>query len=147
MDEIPPLRPADQMPPILNDRDLHERWRALMGELGFDDRTLWVTFIEPDGTMVPHIVQVVDLPAYPTGDNLDALVEMCVRALDGIGSEAGFATLLSRPGTSILTDSDRAWAVGTAAAARERGVRTYPMHLATDQAVRVLAPDDLIGAA
>ncbi|MDN5856542.1 MAG: hypothetical protein L0K86_27635 [Actinomycetia bacterium] len=47
MNDIPPLLPADQMPPIRNERDLHERWRALMGELGFSGRTLWVTFVLP----------------------------------------------------------------------------------------------------
>ena len=147
MNDIPPLQPADQMPPIHNERDLHERWRALMGELGFADRTLWVTFIMPDGMMFPHIVQVAELPAHPTGDNLDALIEMCVREFEDSGDDITVAMLLSRPGTDVVTDSDRAWATGISAAARARAVRAYPMHLANDQAVRILAPDDLIGAA
>ncbi|UYM03807.1 hypothetical protein [Solicola gregarius] len=137
----------DQLPPIRTPRDLHARWRTLMGELGFSDRTLWVTFLEPDGAMVPHIVQVAELPTYPTAPNLDSLIEVCGRELDILGAGAAVAMLLSRPGHDVLTDADRAWGAGIAATARAHDVRAHPLHLANDEAVRVLAPDDLIGAA
>lgn len=141
-------RPApDQLPPIRTLRDLHARWRDVLGELGFADRKLWVIFIETDGSMFPHIVQVAEVPAYPTPSNLDSLIEICGRELEMLGEGSSVAMLLSRPGHDALTDSDRAWGAGIAAAARSQGVRAHPMHLANDEAVRVIAPDDLIGAA
>lgn len=147
MDDIPPLLPAEQMSPIRNGLDLHERWRALLGELRFEDRKLWITFLEPGGMMVPHVVQVAEPPTHPTGDNLDALLEMCEREMEWFGPGGSVAILLSRPGHDAVTESDRAWAIRTATAARDHGIHAHPMHIATHAAVRVLAPDDLIGAA
>ena len=147
MNDIPPLMPADQMPPIHNERDLHERWRALMGELGFSGRTLWVAFVLPDAMMFPQIVQVVDTPTYPLEADLEGLMNLCSHASETLDDDLKVAILLSRPGSAEVTDSDRAWANGIAACAARHAIRAYPMHLATDQAVRVLAPDDLMGAA
>ncbi|HLR84190.1 MAG TPA: hypothetical protein VK059_04530 [Nocardioidaceae bacterium] len=147
MNDIPRLPSADHMSAIRNERDLHERWRALMGELGFSGRTLWVTFVLPDGIMFPHIVQVAETPTYPADADLDGLLWLCGQAFEVVGDDVTVAMLLSRPGSAGVRDSDRAWASGIVAAARARSIRTYPLHLATDEAVRVIAPDDLIGAA
>ncbi|MDN5851574.1 MAG: hypothetical protein L0K86_01790, partial [Actinomycetia bacterium] len=104
-------------------------------------------FVLPDGMMFPHIVQVADTPTYPAEADLDGLMHLCADAFDVVGDDTTVALLLSRPGSAVVSDSDRAWATGISATARARSIRAYPMHLATDQAVRVLAPDDLIGAA
>ncbi|UPK75946.1 hypothetical protein MU582_04730 [Nocardioidaceae bacterium SCSIO 66511] len=146
MDETTPHPMPDDIPAILTPLDLHTCWTMLMGELGFAERKLWIIFIEPDGLVVPHIVQIADLPAYPSAPNLDSLMELCARQLEYLRDD-GIAMLLSRPGPDVLTDSDRGWAAGIATTAREHGVRVYPTHLANDEAVRVFAPDDLIGAA
>ena len=147
MNEIPPSEPADSLPQIHNDRDLYECWRIMLGELGFTERTLWVAFILPDGTVIPHVVQVAEAPQFPSVEDITALYAMCTRELAYFGSEASIALLLTRPGADVVTDSDRAWGVSMANASRTTGIRTHPLHLASDKALRVLAPDDLIGAA
>jgi hypothetical protein len=43
-----------------------------------------------------------------------------------------------------MTDGDRRWARELAAAASRSRVRPQPIHLATDEALRVFAADDLI---
>lgn len=54
------------------------------------------------------------------------------------------ALLLSRPGPAAVTAADRTWAVGLTQAAGRAAIPLEPLHLATDEAVRVIAPDDLI---
>lgn len=144
-DEIPPLLPADQMPPIHSPQDMHRHWRALMGELGFSQRLLWFGFLTADGWMAPQLHQVDDLPPQPIAPLADNLIAICRRVLDEVFDPAGsVAFLLSRPGSAEMTDDDRAWARALATAATHGDVRLQPIHLATDEAVRVFAADDLI---
>jgi hypothetical protein len=143
-DEIPPLRPPDQMPPIQTPHDLYRHWRALMGELGFSRRLLWFGLVTDDGRMASQLNQVGELPRLPDGLRLDNLLEICRDSLRAVDEHGSVAFLLSRPGPARMTDSDRCWARALAAAAARVGVRLQPMHLATDEALRVFAADDLI---
>jgi hypothetical protein len=145
-DEIPPLLPPDQMPPIHSPHDMHRHWRALMGELGFSQRLLWFGFVTAEGWMAPQLHQVEDLPPEPIVPFAANLIAICRRVLDEVFDPAGsVAFLLSRPGSAQMTTSDRTWARALATAAAHGEVRLQPIHLATDQAVRVFAADDLIG--
>jgi len=130
-DEIPDLS-------IRSQADLDRLWRALMGELGFTRRRLWVLLVCDDGRPIPHLVQVDEVPPLP-GDTLVHLLEMCRHVDD----ECGVAVLLSRPGRDGLTPADRAWGAALLAAARRTGVSCWPLHVANDVAIRVVAPDDL----
>ena len=54
--------PDDPMP---DQRALHERWCALMGELGFSRRALWLASVDVDRRMVPPLVKIEDYPGFP----------------------------------------------------------------------------------
>lgn len=141
MDEIPsPDEVIDR--PIHGQADVERLWRSLLGDLGFTRRRLWLVLVCDDGRPVPHLVQVDDVPELP-GDALGRLLEMCRQVDD----ECGVAVLLSRPGRDDLTASDRAWGAALLAAARATGVSCWPLHVASDVAVRVVAPDDLVDSA
>jgi len=43
---IPPIETASD--PVYSAADLRQRWRALMGPLGFEERLLWFGLIGPD---------------------------------------------------------------------------------------------------
>jgi hypothetical protein len=144
-DDIPPLLPPDQMPSIHSPQDMHRHWRALMGELGFSRRLLWLGFVTSDGRMAPQLHQVEELPRDPIPLLVDNLLGICREVLDGVGdSDGSVAFLLSRPGSGQMTETDRAWARALASAAGQSGVRLQPIHLATDEVLRVFAADDLI---
>lgn len=136
-EEIPSLAEVADLP-IHSQAELDRLWRALMGELGFSRRRLWVLLVCEDGRPIPHVVQIDEIPDLP-GDNLVHLLEMCQHVDD----EAGVAVLLSRPGRDGLTASDKAWGGALLAAARATGVSCWPLHVANDVAIRVVAPDDL----
>lgn len=140
-DEIPSLDEVRELP-IHSQADLARLWRALMGELGFARRLLWLVLVCDDGVPVPHIVRVEDVPDIP-GDELLHLLQMCRQVDD----ECGVALLLSRPGSDGLSASDKAWAAALLSAARTTGVSCWPLHVANDAAVRVVAPDDLADSA
>jgi len=143
-DDIPPLLPPDQMPPIRSQHDLYLHWRALMGPLGFSERLLWISFVGRDGAMLPHLTQIADLPTYPGIAVVDNLMEVCQRELWESVERGSVAMLLSRPGQAPLTDSDRAWARALVTAADRADLPLHPVHLANDEALRVFAPDGLV---
>jgi hypothetical protein len=143
-DEIPPLLPPDLMPPILTPHDMYRHWRALMGQLGFSRQLLWFGLVDGDGRMAPQLNQVDGLPRRPNGVRLDNLMRICCDLLDVVDESGSIAFLLSRPGPAQMTDDDRCWARELAAAATRAAVRLQPIHLATDEALRVFAADDLI---
>lgn len=139
--------PADRPELIRDGHDLLACWRALMGELGFAERKLWLLFVERDGSVAPHVTQVAELPAYPDDERLDGLMYVCGEVMSGLGDGASVAILISRPGGGGASDADRSWASRIVAAARRNRVTMYPVHLANDERLRVVAADDLIGAA
>lgn len=127
--------------PILTDADLFRLWQRLMGPDGFGRRSLWLLFLGEDGRPARVIVPIDDIPRSPDRlmvGNLTHIVDRLRRDL----SIASVPMLLSRPGPSTMTDSDREWArvLTTAMGQRSR----WPIHLATAGDVQVFAPDDLL---
>ena len=127
------------------DADLGELWAKLMGPGGFGYRTLWLLFVGDDGWTLPVIMPNEDVTERPDPRDLDNLGRLAdlMRTEHGVVS---FAALLSRPGHSRKTASDRAWAAAITRVAREHSFPMWPVHLATYERIQVMAPDDLIGA-
>ena len=145
MDEehIPPVLPVEQMPPIRTQEDLHRHWRALMGRLGFSQRYLWLQLIDSDHRPSPVLMQIDEVPEHPEPHMLDHLMHVLrVVLVEDPGSSV--APLVARPGAAGITDADHAWAAGLTAAARRDRIPMEPVHLATDEELRVFAPDDLM---
>lgn len=79
---IPPIDTATD--PIHSPADLRERWRALMGPLGFGERSLWLGFVGADRRMIKTLTQV------PVGRTPDrALVLDLVLALSDLLAQSG----------------------------------------------------------
>ncbi len=145
--DIPPLRRPEASPPIRSQADLHQHWRALMGELGFAAPQLWMVLLDADGGCSPVVQKIDEIPHLPEPEVLANLMTVCRGLLDRVLPGGSVAFLMARPGPAGLTASDRAWAGGLAAAARERGVECRPVHLANDQEIRAFTPDDEIASA
>jgi len=140
---IPPLRRPEDMAPIRTQADLHQHWRALMGPLGFSRPALWIQFLGEDDRADGRITKVEELTDRPDGLMLINLMLVCEQLLDSDLPGGRVAFLYSRPGSRVVTDDDRAWAMALMLSAREAGVSFEPIHLATDEELRVFAPDDL----
>jgi hypothetical protein len=142
-DDIPPLRRPEDMPPILNQADLHRHWRALMGPLGFSRPALWLQFLSVDGRGNGMITKIEEVPDRPDDALLENLIWICGKLLNSDLRGGRVAFLWSRPGSRLVTEDDLAWARGLTAAARSAEVPCEPVHLANDEELRVFAPDDL----
>ena len=142
-DDIPPLLPIHQVPPLRTQADLHRQWRAMMGPLGFAGRRLWLLFLEPDDRPTELLLQIDDVPEDPREGEADSLLLVCREVIDehGLGR---VAVLLSRPGEGPLRPSDRRWGRALLDSARRLGVPLAPLHLANDDTLVPLAGDDLM---
>jgi hypothetical protein len=139
-DGIPPLLPPDQMPSITDQAALYRTWRALMGPLGFSRRQLWVLAI--DGDRPRGVTQVDEVPARLDDDMAVELLSLFAEVAPG----ASLAFLYARPGLGPRTADDLSWGAALSRATRTVPVRVWPVHLADDRAITVVAPDDLADA-
>jgi hypothetical protein len=144
MSDVPALRPLHEMPPVRSSDDLYQRWRALIGPLGFGQPRLWIAFLEPSAVMSAQLTQIEDIPGWADPRLCDALLEMCGHIVGRDGTGGSVAFLLTRPGRNPMDDTDRSWARGLTSAARHHSVAMWPVHFANDTELRIFAPDDLV---
>lgn len=132
---IPPIDTATD--PIHSPADLRERWRALMGPLGFGERSPWLGFVGADRRMIKTLTQV------PVGRTPDrALVLDLVLALSDLLAQSDESTtvamLLSRPRPGPPRAADRRWAQVLTETARRAGVQIEPIFLTNDRTIEQL---------
>lgn len=136
MPAIPPIETATD--PVRTADDMAERWRALMGPLGFGQRLLWIGFVGADRCMHKVLSQV---PVGRSPDRLfvdNLMVGLSVLLDTDFEPGTSVALLLTRPGTDPITVEDRRWATVLAAAARTMAVPVEPMFRANDAALLAL---------
>jgi hypothetical protein len=134
---IPPIETATK--PIHSTADLRQRWRALMGDLGFGQRLLWVGFVGGDRRMYKTMSQV-PVRAKPQPGLVEYIVSRLPRVLAGLEDGATVALLLTRPGRGPVSNLDREWAALLAASAAGYGVPLEPIFRANDEAVLEVEP-------
>lgn len=134
---VPPIETATD--PIHSTADMRQRWRALMGDLGFGQRLLWVAFVGGDRRMYKTMSQV-PVRAKPQPGLVEYVVSRLPRVLAGLEDGATMALLLTRPGRGPVSNVDREWASLLAAAASEYGVPLEPIFRANDEAVLEVEP-------
>lgn len=129
----PPIATATD--PIHCAEDMRQRWRALMGPLGFGERLLWVGFVGADRCMLKVLSQV-PVGAAPHRDVVENLMGGLMVLLDeDFAPGTSVALLLSRPGCDPVSRSDRRWAAVLTDAATRIGVPLQPLFRANDAAI------------
>ncbi len=124
--------------PIHCAADMAERWRALMGPLGFAERTLWVGFVGP-GRRMHKVLSQVPVGRRPDATLIDNLMAGLAVLLDTDFEPAtSVALLLTRPGSEPAGAADHRWARLLTEAARRAGVAIEPIFLANDRAIEQL---------
>jgi hypothetical protein len=141
-DDIPPLLPPADMPAVSTQADLHRTWCALMGELGFADRRLWLLFLTRDGRPAGPLLSIDNLADGPWELPVEDLVTICREILRGPGGGGSVAMLLTRPGRDPWHVGDRAWARYLSAASHRVGGRVWPVHRANDRELVVVPPEE-----
>jgi hypothetical protein len=119
--------------PVSSDAELTERWRALLQLDGPPlRRSLFLAWLRTDGTMVPLLIPVEDLPLEPDRAALAYLVELhaTVAESDDVEpAELHLAMLLERRGPAGLSPDDHAWCSAIEAVVRDRGGIDCSLHV------------------
>jgi DNA-binding transcriptional regulator YdaS (Cro superfamily) len=128
--------------PIVTPADLRQRWRALVGPLGFGERLLRFSFVGPDRRLV-KLLSEVPIGRSPTPAMVDGLMSTVEALVNDVGAGGTVAFLLTRPGLGSVSRWDRQWADALVAGAAERGVAIEPVFRAHDHDIALVAPQSL----
>lgn len=142
-DPIP--EPTTAMLPFSDAAELRQRWRALMGELGFSESLIWVGLVS-DHRLVPPLPQLEIPDHVAMADVADVYVQRCGELVSAMPATA-FTLLLSRPGCDGVTAQDQTWANLLTEAARRHQAPLLAVHRANDQDLVTLAAGRLGTAA
>jgi hypothetical protein len=134
---IPPIDTATD--PVHSPDDLRQRWRALMGPLGFGQRLLWVGFVGRDRRLYKTMTQI-PMPPRPRRDYVDDVLVRLHWILYEFEPGTTPALLLTRPGVGGISQLDREWAETLAEVAAERKVPLEPIFRANDEALVQVKP-------
>jgi hypothetical protein len=134
----PPIETATD--PIHSAADMGQRWRAVMGRLGFGERLLWIGFVGPDRRMIKALSQM-PLPPRPRRPILVSTMTALVDVLDGLKDDTSVALLLTRPGKGPISDADRQWARLLTEVAAALGVPIEPIYRANDESLVLVEPE------
>jgi hypothetical protein len=139
-DDPVPVPPADTATdPIRSAADLGERWRALVGPLGFGERLLQFVFVGPDRRMV-KVLSEFRVTATPDPRLITNLMEILRKLLATSEPGSTVALLLTRPGRGGITETDRQWSTLLTATAADLGVPIEPVFRADDEHVVLVEP-------
>jgi hypothetical protein len=133
----PPIQTATD--PIHSVADMGQRWRAVMGPLGFSERLLWIGFVGSDRRMVKALSQV-PLGPRPRRPIVKTTMTALLDVLDGLKDDTSVALLLTRPGKGPISDADRQWSTLLTDVAAELGVPIEPIFRANDDSLVLVEP-------
>jgi hypothetical protein len=134
----PPIETATD--PIHSSADMGQRWRAVMGPLGFGERLLWIGFVGPDRRMVKALSQV-PLGPRPRRPIVASTMAALLEVLGGLKDSTSVALLLTRPGRGPISDADRQWSTLLTEVATELGVSIEPVFRANDESLVLVEPE------
>jgi hypothetical protein len=117
-----------------------QRWRAVMGQLGFGERLLWIGFVGPDRRMIKALSQV-PLPPRPKRPIVVSTLTALVDVLEGLKDDTTVALLLTRPGRGPISDADRRWAALLTEVAAALEVPIEPVFRANDESLVLVEPE------
>ncbi len=132
---IPPIHTACD--PVHSTQDLRERWRALMGPLGFGTRLLWFGLIGPDRCFAKKLSQIPIRPR-PRGRIVWNLMSSLRTLLDDLESGTTVAFLLTGPGRGPVSTIELVWTKSLTEMAERFAVPLEPIFRANDESVAVL---------
>ena len=120
--------------PVRSPLALTRRWVALLAPPIFGARSLWLTWLDDSGLMLPLVIPIDAVPLMPDGSVLRGVLQMheAVTAQRGV---AHLALALCRPGEAVLTEDDDEWAEALRDELDEAIDETWSLHLAAGGAV------------
>jgi hypothetical protein len=126
--------------PVITDQDVLDRVGAIVEPAARQHRTLWLFFLELDGTQANLVVPIDDIPERPEAA---VVANVCYVASESIAQAPRLFSVviaLSRPGTMRRTESDRHFLRALQHGAARHSTPVRMLVLATPEGVRELGP-------
>ncbi|OHV00246.1 hypothetical protein [Mycobacterium talmoniae] len=130
-DVLPPIETATD--PVHSAADLRQRWRALMGPLGFGERLLWFGFIGPDRRFIKMLNQVPIGPRPQSRPLKNLMSALRTLLRDDMPAHSSVALLLTGPGRGAVSSADRVWSTQLTEMAARFDVPLEPIFRANDE--------------
>ncbi|OBK40442.1 hypothetical protein A5658_21910 [Mycobacterium sp. 1245111.1] len=132
---IPPIQTACD--PVFSTQDLRDRWRALMGPLGFGTRLVWFGLIGPDRCFAKKLGQM-EIHARPRGRIVWNLMSSLRTLLDDLEPGTSVALLLTGPGRGPVSTIELLWSKSLTEMAERFAVPLEPIFRANDESVALV---------
>ncbi len=129
---IPPIHTAAD--PAYSAEDLRQRWRALLGPLGFEERLLWFGLIGPDRCFAQKLSRL-PIRTRPRGRVVWNLMSALRTLLDDREAGTTVALLLSGPGRGPVSSVDLVWSKSLTDMAERFAVPLEPIFRANDESI------------
>lgn len=126
--------------PVITDQDVLARVSAIIEPATRRQRSLWLFFLERDGTQANLVVPIDDVPERPEAG---VVANVCYVASESIAHAPRILSViiaLSRPGTLRRTESDRHILRALQHGAARHATPVRMLVLATQEGVRELGP-------
>jgi hypothetical protein len=126
--------------PVTTDGDVLDRVAAIVDPGARRHRTLWLFFLERDGTQANLVVPVDDIPERPDPAVIGNVCYVASESIAQAPSLLSVVITLSRPGALRRTDSDRHLLRALQHGASRHATPVRMLVLATPEGVRELGP-------
>jgi hypothetical protein len=133
---IPAIETATE--PIRSEADLRQRWRAVMGPLGFGERLLRFVLVGPNRCFL-KVLSDIEIPAAPDPTLVADLMAALSDILTTFEPGTTVAFCLTRPGLGSVSRVDRRWASLIRDCAADFEVPVEPFFRANDEALLQVA--------
>jgi len=142
MDASPSGRQAPDLLaiPVITDQDVLDRVAAIIDPAARRGRTLWLFFLDTEGSQANLVVPIDDVPERPAAGMIGNVCYIASEALAQSPPGSSVVITLSRPGTTRLTDSDRYFLRALQHGASTHATSVRMLCLATPAGVRKLGP-------
>jgi hypothetical protein len=124
--------------------ELEEFWRELIAPLGFSSRQIFAFMIQADGEVFRHMFHVTECPREPESEMVAAFAGTLRMAADEFAPGGSCALLWARPTGGGTRATDREWVRCLTDAFTNVHLNRWPVFVADDSVMRVVAPDDLL---
>ena len=116
--------------PVRSAAELTQRWADLLDPPVFAARSLWLSWLYEDGTALPVVMPVDDVPRVPDLPTLRGLVHLHEAVTEHSSGVTHLAMALCRPGHAVVTAGDDEWAEGLHTVLDEAIGSSWSLHLA-----------------
>ncbi len=125
--------------PVRSSLALTRRWIGILTPLSFDARSLWLTWLGPDGRQSPVLLPVDDVPLRPDRRLVTGLLDVHTQVATHLGADdVHLALALCRPGEPTGTADDAGWEAALHEVLDDALDGTWSLHLAAGGRVEPL---------